>query len=75
MFSANGGNEGSYSGLNTALANAGGTALQGSDGLYWTSTDSGYAYSHFVAYLNGGSVNFWEDDDNNSNRVRACLAF
>ena len=75
MFGANGGNEGSYSGLNTALANAGGTALQGSDGLYWTSTDSGYAYSHFVAYLNGGSVNFWEDDDNNSNRVRACLAF
>ena len=75
MFGANGGNEGSYSGLNTALANAGGTALQGSDGLYWTSTDSGYAYSHFIAYLNGGSVNFWEDDDNNSNRVRACLAF
>ena len=75
MFGANGGNEGSYSGLNTALANAGGTALQGSDGLYWTSTDSGYAYSHFMAYLNGGSVNFWEDDDNNSNRVRACLVF
>ncbi|MBR7048544.1 MAG: leucine-rich repeat protein [Prevotella sp.] len=75
MFGANGGNEGSYSGLNTALANAGGTALQGSDGLYWTSTDSSYAYSHFMAYLNGGSVNFWEDDDNNSNRVRACLVF
>lgn len=74
MFGANGGNEGSYSGLNTALANAGGTALQGSNGL-WTSTDSGYAYSHFIAYLNGGSVNFWEDDDNNSNRVRAGLAF
>lgn len=75
MFGANGGNEGSYSGLNTALANAGGTALQGSDGIYWTSTDSGYAYSHFIAYLNGGSVNFWADDDTNSNRVRACLAF
>ena len=37
MFGANGGNNASYSGLNTAIGNAGGTALV-KDWNYWTST-------------------------------------
>lgn len=38
MFSANGGSQTSYTGLNTAIGNAGGTALQ-ADKNYWTSTE------------------------------------
>ena len=40
MFGANGGNNASYSGLNTAIGNAGGTALVKNE-AYWTSTVSG----------------------------------
>lgn len=40
MFGANGGNNASYSGLNTAIENAGGTALV-KEWPYWTSTVSG----------------------------------
>lgn len=40
MFGANGGNNASYSGLNTAIENAGGTALVKNE-AYWTSTVSG----------------------------------
>ena len=75
MFSANGGNESSYNGLNTAIGTAGGTALQGNDGIYWTSTENSYQLSHYIVYLNGGSAMFFEDSDNNRDRVRACLAF
>ena len=39
MFKAFGGNESSYSGLQTAITNAGGTALQ-HDKYYWSSTEN-----------------------------------
>lgn len=80
MFKANGGDEERYTGLNTAIGNAGGTAMQlGSANSYWSSdgTDGDECWgvtlensgSHVgSAYFNG----FWSDDDN---LVRACLAF
>ena len=39
MFKANGGNEGSYTGLNTTITTAGGTTLQEVD-AYWSSSES-----------------------------------
>ena len=74
MFSANGGNEGSYSGLNSAITTAGGTVLP-ENGDYWSSTPNGGAYAWDV-FLNGG-VAYWYDDTYVGDvlSVRACLAF
>ncbi len=78
MFGANGGDNTKYTGLNNALATAGGTAMQ-VWGEYWSSTtndedeawdvlldvhDEGYAYCHW--YLS---------DLNDKLRVRPVLAF
>lgn len=73
MFSANGGNEGSYTGLNTAITTAGGTALQGATG-YWSSTkyNEGIAYQ---VYLKDGKADWRNLTVSIGRQVRACLAF
>ena len=78
MFSANGGNDGSYTGLNTAITTAGGTAL---NGKYWSSSeggdwddDDGYNEANYVELYNGDT--FWSPELKNESRlVRAVLAF
>ena len=76
MFSANGGDASSYSGLNSAIRTAGGTALE--EKHYWSSsTVSGkdhdtYAYA---VYLKDGSASWIEHPKVFAELVRACLAF
>ncbi|WP_284438410.1 hypothetical protein [Prevotella communis] len=74
MFSANGGNEGSYSGLNSAITTAGGTVLP-ENGDYWSSTPNGESYTWDV-FLSGGAT-YWYGDTyvDDDLRVRACFAF
>ena len=75
MFSANGGSEGSYAGLNTALAAAGGDGSKLKEyGFYWSSTPDGGAYAWEVGLYEGGA-NWYRDLVGDSFRVRACLAF
>jgi hypothetical protein len=75
MFKAFGGNEGKYTGLNTALAAAGGDSskLQMS-GDYWSSSPDAGDYAWYVDLKDGvasdGHGLRYLDD-----RVRACLAF
>ena len=73
MFSANGGYEGSYTGLNTALGNAGGTALMENE-EYWSSSEVDEDYAWLV-YLADGTAS-WDTYGKHYTRcVRACLAF
>ena len=71
MFSANGGSDSSYSGLNTTITNAGGTALQ--EFYYW-STERDVARAYYVD-LDGGSASFSSGNKSGNYLVRACLAF
>lgn len=73
MFKANGGDEGKYSGLNTTIDNAGGTALQ-QNGYYWSSTEDGSDGACGV-FLYGGSAVWFSGSKGDDRRVRACLAF
>ncbi len=74
MFYANGGNNASCTGLNTAISNAGGTALVA--GIYWTASSTESQLGHWIAFISGeGVINFHKDSDNNNNHVRAALAF
>ena len=73
MFKANGGNEGKYTGLNTAITTAGGTALQ-EKGEYWSSTEYGEGFANGVGLYYGNAI--WGAGRMvNSYLVRACLAF
>ena len=72
MFGANGGNNASYSGLNTAIGNAGGTALLDRGNTYWTSTVSGeniYIVNLFTPVEIRTTAGLW------SNYVRAVFGF
>lgn len=73
MFGANGGNNESYTSLNTAITTAGGTALQ-EFGNYWSSTPSDEDGAWSVG-LSGGGAYWYDDNVDFVNRVRACLAF
>ena len=74
MFYANGGNNASCTGLNTAISNAGGTALVAD--IYWTASSTESQLGHWIAFISGeGVINFYQDSDNNNNHVRAALAF
>ena len=73
MFSANGGNEESYSGLNTAIGNAGGTALKEND-QYWSSSELDDSYAWLVN-LAEGDANWLDEGKHYGRQVRACLAF
>ena len=77
MFSANGGDNTKYTGLNNALAAAGGNSskLQEVGVYYWSSTPVDDEDARKVL-LDGTAQ--WRDGDkgsSSSNRVRACLAF
>ena len=77
MFNANGSNENSCAGLNTAIGNAGGTALQ--KGYYWSSdefydSEEGEYVVRYVQ-INNDNASFYVGGKNPSDRVRACLAF
>lgn len=77
MFKAFGDNDASYSGLNTAITTAGGTALQESENnYYWSSTplDEDDSYAWYV-HLSEGGANWDYNIKENFFRVRACLAF
>ena len=78
MFSANGGNDSSYTGLNTALAAAGGDSskLQDYDD-YWSSTEinEDQAYSMWLLAYNGSVMSVSAAKVDNPNPVRACFAF
>ena len=77
MFKANGGNEGSYTGLNNALAAAGGDSskLQEYEG-YWSSSSVDGDYVWIVIIDDGGRP-LWDygGKGGDNNKVRACLAF
>ena len=73
MFSANGGSVTSYSGLNTAITNAGGTYLQNSG--YWSSTEHSPGVDVYFVDLYDGDAEWYNDSEGNYFRVRACLAF
>ena len=72
MLSANGGSEGSYTGLNTAITTAGGTTLLGGKG-YWSSTPDG-SKAYYV-WLQDGDTDWRSLIVNVGRQVRACLAF
>ena len=73
MTAAFGGDPVSYYGLNTAIGDAGGTALQ-ENTLYWTSVEYGsYSALHVVFY--GGILEYNNRPKSNKFVVRACLAF
>ena len=73
MFKANGGSESSYSGLNSALATAGGNSSE-LLGSYWSSTETGGSTAYFVRIF-GDTANFMSDGKASDYGVRACLAF
>ena len=74
MFEANGGSKESYTGLNTAITTAGGTALQNYDNC-WSSTPSVEEdYACIVILVDGDA--YWDNSEKDfGNQVRACLAF
>jgi hypothetical protein len=72
MFKANGGSESSYTGLNTAISTAGGTALQKI--CYWSSTEHGEVNAYYV-YLFSGNAYFSNASKGIDYLVRAVLAF
>jgi len=77
MFKAFGNNDASYSGLNSAIGTAGGTALQDGDEddcWYWSSSESDDDNAWYVAVYNG-DANWGDNTEGLANRVRACLAF
>lgn len=74
MFSANGGNEGSCSGLNTAITNAGGTALEDYD-EYWSSTEHNSGFNAYYVSLVSGNAYWGIEEEDYYYLVRACLAF
>ena len=72
MFKANGGNDASYTDLNTTITTAGGTTLPG-DACYWSSSEStpGSAYRVWLH----GTAGWYTAEDWYTYQVRACLAF
>ena len=73
MFIANGGDEESYTGLNTTINNAGGTTLQ--SGFYWSSSEYSPGVGAYSVLLDDGDVDWSKNNEALSRKVRACLAF
>ena len=75
MFKANGGNEGSYTGLNTAVATAGGDSskLQKNE-RYWSSSEQGSNFA-WVLVLGEDNAGWDGAPEDLGHHVRACLAF
>ena len=74
MFGANGGSQTSYTGLNTAIGNAGGTALQ-ADKNYWTSTEQSSGITAWRVNIAGGHATINPLLETQTCKVRACIAF
>ena len=74
MFKANGGNEGSYTGLNTAITTAGGTNLQGST-YYWSSSEYSPGVNPDYVLLDNGNATWYRGGGDERRRVRAGLAY
>lgn len=75
MFQANGGDEGSYIGLNTAIGNAGGSPLL-QFCMYWTSTEDVLeGYANFFDFMDGSANLGGSGDKTTARYVRACFAF
>lgn len=73
MFKANGGNDASYTGLNTTINTAGGTTLP-DDACYWSSSESSPG-NFYRVWLKGGSASWHNGEEYYYYHVRACLAF
>ncbi len=76
MFKANGGNEGSHTGLNTAISTGGGTALKSSSSDYLCSTEFyGPTMAYRVSTSSSGSISWTTQLTTEKLLVRAVLAF
>ena len=78
MFKANGGNEGSYAGLNATITTAGGYALPWEMAGYWSSSEFKLGVYAYYVFLDEGDAyldDYGSEDSDNSHQVRACLAF
>lgn len=74
MFAAFGGSEASCAGLNTALANIGGTGLQ-SGQQFWTSTRTGNTSANYVKIGDASIVTDYSASMDYNMIPRACLFF
>ena len=74
MFSANGDNEGSYTGLNTTITNAGGTTFPNYS-TYWSSSESETGVKAYSVSFYDGNVLWSYSNEVSGGQVRACLAF
>lgn len=72
MFKANGGNDASYTDLNTTINNAGGTTLP-DDACYWSSSES--VPGNFYRVWLHGTASWHTGEEYYTYQVRACLAF
>ena len=76
MFSANGGNQDSYTDLNTALAAAGGDSSKLQEGaIYWSSSESSPCFDAYYVGLGSGLAGWGNGSEDHDVQVRACLAF
>ena len=77
MFSANGNIAGSYTGLNTAITNAGGVVLQDGGNWYWSITEHSDSKACYVDLRDNAATfgAFIKVGDDSNFSVRACLAF
>ena len=72
MFKANGGNDASYTDLNTTINTAGGTTLP-YDACYWSSSES--SPGNFYRVWLKGTAGWHTGEEYYTYPVRACLAF
>ena len=76
MFKANGGDEGSYTGLITTITTAGGATLLEDEVAYWSSSECTPNVSAYFVFLTGGNAQWIEGNEAPDGcLVRACLAF
>ena len=75
MFSANGGNQDSYTGLNTALAAAGGNSSKLQEEKYWSSSENDPGVRAYYVLLDFGDAYWSNGSEGFVFQVRACLAF